>query len=173
MSKQSKWYKILAVTIVATIMLTTVCLACDPHTIGFWGNKNGEKVINAFSPAVWIQLSNFLNLKDADGNDFNPTNFAQFKTWLRGANAVNMKYMLSAQLAAAELTMITQYSPDMMTLMLSVDTRIDPDGAVSLPDLIWLANNALNTLDADADREMLGLYSNALDNFNNNLNIIP
>ena len=44
-----------------------------------------------------------LNLRNANGTNFEPTTKGQVKTWLLGATATNMAYMLSAQLAAMEL----------------------------------------------------------------------
>ena len=44
-----------------------------------------------------------LNLRNADGSNFDPTTPAQVKTWLSKATATNMAYMLSAQLAAMAL----------------------------------------------------------------------
>lgn len=62
-------------------------------TLGFWSNKNGEKLYNN---AVAVAQ----NLRDASGNPFDPANHKQFKAWILSASATNMAYMLSAQLAA-------------------------------------------------------------------------
>ncbi|MEQ8235498.1 MAG: InlB B-repeat-containing protein [Syntrophomonadaceae bacterium] len=132
-------------------------------TIGFWGNKNGKKEIDKIA-GVWTQLS-ALNLKNADGSNFDPASFAQFNSWLQAANAENMQYMLSAQLAAAELNVLSGYVAP--TVMLVVDPAIDADGLISVGDLIAAANNALATLDPVADKGLLGKYKNALDMFNN------
>ena len=69
------------------------------RTIGFWGNKNGQALINAADLAALSAC----NLVNADGSPFNPTTKAQVKTWLQKATATNMAYMLSAQLAAMKL----------------------------------------------------------------------
>ena len=44
-----------------------------------------------------------LNLRNANGTDFNPTTYAAFRTWILAATATNMAYMLSAQLSAMDL----------------------------------------------------------------------
>src|SRR5262249_14381246 len=78
-------------------------------TLGFWSNKNGENKINDAPNGAADELAmlSALCLKNAgpapNGSDFNPTTYAQLKTWLLAANATNMAYMLSAQLAAMEL----------------------------------------------------------------------
>jgi hypothetical protein len=71
-------------------------------TIGWWGNKAGQALIGSDDLAM---LSG-LNLVNADGSAFDPTTYAQLKTWLSKASATNMAYMLSAQLAAMELNVL-------------------------------------------------------------------
>jgi hypothetical protein len=77
-------------------------------TLGYWGNKNGEKILSLNDPA-WRNLLNGLNLRNANGTDFVigtgafSTAYTQFRLWILGATATNMSYMLSAQLAAAAL----------------------------------------------------------------------
>jgi hypothetical protein len=170
MLKSRKWFIVLVAVLLISVMFTVECFACHLFTIGFWGNKNGERTI-ATIPNVWNQLSYF-NLKDGEGNDFDPANFTQFKEWLRGANASNIKYMLSAQLAGALLNYLNFFVAEPWTVMVSVDTRISPSGVIRVQDLIGIANGLLNTLDADADKEILAMYSNALDMFNNYQNVI-
>ncbi len=73
-------------------------------TIGFWSNKNGQNLENAAD----FTLLTGLNLRSANGTskDFTGTlaqNKTAFSSWLLNANATNMAYMLSAQLAAMEL----------------------------------------------------------------------
>ena len=80
------------------------------HTLGFWRNNNGKAILQANDPA-WRNLLNGLNLKNATGGDFTvPTGgtfLNAFNVWSaydQGANATNMAYMLSAQLAANVLS---------------------------------------------------------------------
>jgi hypothetical protein len=79
------------------------------HTIGFWRNNNGRRILEVNDPA-WRTLVNSLNLRKADGTSFTvPTTgsfanaFSIWSTWLQNATATNMAYMLSAQLAATTL----------------------------------------------------------------------
>ena len=68
-------------------------------TIGYYSNKNGQKTITADDLAYLRTL----NLRNANGSDFDPTTAAQVATFLTNANAVNMANMLSAQLIATVL----------------------------------------------------------------------
>jgi len=82
-------------------------------TLGFWSNKNGNKILTGSSngtggtllPAVVNLLNSPCNggavLRNANGTIHTFTNsYSAFRTWLLGANATNMAYMLSAQLVA-------------------------------------------------------------------------
>jgi len=78
-------------------------------TLGYWSNKNGQQILMNVDPQ-WRTLLNGLNLRNANGTPYTvPTtgNFGtaynNFRTWLLGATATNMAYMLSAQLAATTL----------------------------------------------------------------------
>jgi len=71
-------------------------------TLGYWSNKNGQARITA---ANLLQLRS-LNLRNANGSDFDPTTAKTLATWLLNATATNMAYMLSAQLATMELNVL-------------------------------------------------------------------
>jgi hypothetical protein len=74
-------------------------------TLGYWSNKNGQAAQFGTTAAATATLAflSALNLRNADGSAFDPTTYAAFRTWLLGATATNMAYMLSAQLAAMKL----------------------------------------------------------------------
>lgn len=148
-----------------------VCVgAGGGHTLGFWSNKNGEKQMrdNSSLEPELLLLRN-LNLRNANGTNFDPTTYAQFRTWLLAATADNMAYMLSAQLAA---------------MALNVEA-----GFVSASALVWNGGAfvTINAVMADADAS-LGAHGltpaghperayqealkNTLDNANNNLNFL-
>jgi hypothetical protein len=88
-----------------TVRFGNVCLGSGGGlTLGFWSNKNGQNA--QFSTALAAGTLSFLsglNLRNADGSNFDPTTYTQFRTWILGATATNMATMLSAQLAATEL----------------------------------------------------------------------
>jgi len=79
-------------------------------TLGFWSNKNGQKILTgsttgtALNQTTMNVLNSCASLRNANGtiHTFTGT-YADFRTWLLGANATNMAYMLSAQLATLKL----------------------------------------------------------------------
>jgi hypothetical protein len=86
-----------------------LCPASGGLTIGYWGNNNGNALLKGYDGA-WRGIVNALNLKNANGTAFTVSTADGFATvikvwnsWLQGANAVNMAYMLSAQLSATKL----------------------------------------------------------------------
>jgi SdrD B-like protein len=103
-----------------------VCLGAGGGlTLGFWSSKNGFNTMNDGNSIVSeLNLLSGLNLRNANGTDFNPvcycasgacppgvpannpnacTTATAFRSWILSATATNMAYMLSAQLAAMEL----------------------------------------------------------------------
>jgi hypothetical protein len=89
-----------------TVTFGNVCLGPGGGlTLGFWSNKNGQKLETA---ADFTFLSNSLCLVNASGGHQTfsttlATAKTQLNTWLLNATATNMAYMLSAQLATMEL----------------------------------------------------------------------
>jgi hypothetical protein len=73
---------------------------------GFWTNKNGDALAkDGGNYTDELNVLNALNLRDAAGAHYNPgLSYANYKTWNTNANAVNMSYMLSAQLSALALS---------------------------------------------------------------------
>lgn len=143
----------------------------DARTKGFWANKNGQKLITNGD----LEVLRGLNLRNADGSDFDPANKAQLRKWLRKATATNMANMLSVQLAAMQLNLlhgdVTGVAEDSGILV------TNPDGTlrnVTVADLILEADAALATspyvLGGDPLRPYLESLKNALDDANNNLN---
>jgi hypothetical protein len=108
-----------------------------------------------------------LNLVDGKGSDFNPTNFTQFRNWLLAADATNMSYMLSAQMAATALNVRCAGMDG--TAFIAHPLTGAP---VRIADLIAEANTFLatnkNTTKAGAARDKATAYKNAFDNLNNN-----
>ena len=93
------------------------------RTIGFWGNPNGKLNLSMHDPA-WRHDLNALGLRKANGTAFTvPTTgsfanaYAAFKAWLHDANATNMAYMLSAQLAATTLSVECGWLDDAQSVL--------------------------------------------------------
>ena len=155
-------------------------------TIGFWSNKNGEKKINdgpnGASPELAALRS--LNLRNADGSNFNPTTYAQLKTWLLNAKATNMAYMLSAQLAATYLDVEAGFvdgtdvilTPSLIPFAASIPGLDPSTGELKINDLIAAANTALGadglTKSGDPNRPLQEALKNVLDAVNNNTMIV-
>ena len=90
----------LAADDIGTLDFGNVCLGAGGGlTLGFWSNKNGQLRFGGDDLALLVSL----NLRNANGSAFDPTGYTVFRTWILGATAANMAYMLSAQLAAMEL----------------------------------------------------------------------
>ena len=87
----------------AVVNFGNVCLgAGGGKTLGFWSNKNGAKIItDSGALATIINPLPLVNGSGAYVADF--ANHGAFKSWILGASATNMAYMLSAQLAAMAL----------------------------------------------------------------------
>ena len=128
-----------------------------------------------------------LNLRDATGSNFDPVSYnslptnTAFRPWILGANAVNMSYMLSAQLAAMELNVEAGYvsgsslvyAPGLIPYAIP---GLTPTGFISINDLMTAANSALGvdgyTPAGDPNRAVQGALKNVLDAANNNKNFL-
>jgi hypothetical protein len=177
-----------------TIKFGNVCLGAGGGlTIGFWGNKNGEAVMNNCTGGMTNNLAflTSLNLRNADGTCFDPTKYTQFNAWLQQANAVNMAYMLSAQLAGMELNVrengcatSTQFGGGVngSSLIYAPGTlSANAAGFATIQAVMDEANALLGTVDCktklviqsgSALRARADALKTALDNANNNRNIV-
>jgi hypothetical protein len=154
-------------SIVTGVYFGNLCLGKGGGlTLGFWSNKNGQALITSTDLASLTAL----NLVNANGSNFDPTSKTQYRTWVLSATAVNMAYMLSAQLSAMELNVSHGfvngggliYAPGIVP------------GSTFLPvgTVMNLANQSLGahpyTVSGSADRTYQEALKNALDNANNN-----
>ena len=108
-------------------------------TIGFWGNKNGLKLIGSTDLAMLVGL----NLRDATGNNFDPATANAFQTWLSKASSTNMAYMLSAQLAAMELNVFNGMVAGTALVYAPGVTGANGAGFITVNDLMTAANTEL------------------------------
>lgn len=137
---------------------------CNGKTIGFWGNPNGKAIIVAGN---FLDVLPSLHLVDEFGVPFATHDIDVFDDWLQGANAVNMAYMLSAQLVAMQFNVMNG----------NVDIRcqiVTPRHEfLSVDRLIEQAIKALikdpYTPDGDPNRARQEMLKNLLDDANNNL----
>jgi hypothetical protein len=156
-----------------TVEFGNLCLGPGGgHTLGFWSNKNGQGYIDT------NDLSNLssLNLKTADGNNFNPANYASFRTWILNAKATNMAYMLSAQLAAMELNVYNGPVNGNAIIYAPGTTSANALGYATVNAVMAEANTELGlhsvTLAGRPYRAYQEALKNALDAANNNMNFV-
>ena len=164
-------------TAVASYGVTQCLGAGGGHTLGFWSNKNGQALITDSH----ITALNALNLRNESGSNFDlnsalSPNKTNLRNWLLSANATNMAYMLSAQLAAMKLNVLTN-GVDGASLIYSPGTGIgNPLGFASVNDVMSAANALLESnpmiLDGNRIRPRAEALKTALDKANNNLNFL-
>jgi len=139
------------------------------RTIGFWGNKNGLALLTQadFAALTALRLVN----KNGTDRDFTSTlnnNKKDLESWLQKADAVNMAYMLSAQLAAMKLNVLHGFV-DGNAFALCYNGTIN--------QLIAAANTALvadqQTPAGDPNRATQEALKNCLDALNNGGSVVP
>jgi hypothetical protein len=147
-------------------------------TLGFWSNKNGQKL----ETAADFTLLTSLCLRTANGSnqDFTgslATNKTALNKWLLSADAVNMAYMLSAQLTAMELNVSHGFVSGNALVYAGACGNTGTDSAyITINDLMTAANAALcadgYTPSGDPNRTTQECLKNALDDANNNKNFV-
>ncbi|MBK9387813.1 MAG: hypothetical protein IPN34_23600 [Planctomycetes bacterium] len=139
---------------------------CEGRTIGFWRNRNGTALITQYGI---LPTLNGLCLADATGTMANPpATLSSWGAWLQGANARNMAYMLSAQLAGMHCNVLAG----------NVDANCVVNGGslgnLTIAELMRRAVDALcadgYTPSGDPNRALQGALKDALDAANNNTN---
>jgi hypothetical protein len=151
-----------------------VCLGAGGGlTLGFWSNKNGQKLVTSSDLALLTSL-NLIQPKTSlpHWQAFDPATKSQVATWLLNANATNMAYMLSAQLAAMELNVAHGFVDGGATVWVGGSIN----AFMTINDLMTAANTELGlapyTVGASADRTLEETYKSALDAANNNVNFV-
>lgn len=155
----------------ATVNFGDVCTgAGGAHTLGYWSNKNGQAKFQTV-PGVLGELA-ALNLRNEDGSAFDPANYASFRSWLLSGRAVNMAYMLSVQLAAMKLNVLSGDVPGTAMVLAVGAAGANPAGFISVNALVAEANESLGlyatTRAGMEPRGYQELLKNALDAANNN-----
>lgn len=138
---------------------------CEARTIGFWRNKHGKDIVTNLD---LLPLLSALNIVDENGIAVSFSSFNAYKAWLKGANSVNMAYMLSAQLVAMHNNVAAGFVDG---FCVTDDPQLGP---ISINDLMMQATMSLLAdpftpvgHPARASQEAL---KNALDRANNNSN---
>jgi len=155
-----------------------VCLgAGGGRTLGFWSNKNGQAIMkNGDNFAAALAFLSGLNLRNADGTNFDPATYAAFRTGLLNASATNMAYMLSAQLAAMELNVRYDFVNGNALIYAPGTNSANANGFATVNAVMAEANTELGVhgtaYSGDAWRSYQEALKNALDNANNNLTFV-
>ncbi|MBL0420785.1 hypothetical protein JI739_10555 [Ramlibacter sp. AW1] len=157
----------------ATVKFGNVCLgAGNGHTLGFWQNKNGKAAIENAAD-IYAGLGT-LTLRDANGEDVNPTTHEELRAFLLGGSATNMAHMLSVQMATMWLN-TRAGGVDRNGLVYAgpgAFTGVNDSGFITVEALINLANASLVsdsvTLSGHAQRAYQETLKDLLDNLNNN-----
>jgi hypothetical protein len=139
-----------------------VCLMPDTggKTLGFWSNKNGQALIIDSD----VTELNALNLYKPTGWMCPPfTDKTQIKSYLLSATAVDMSWMLSAQLIATELNVLHGFLSGSTMVYVGPSTYV-PSGFISIDEIMANANTAL----LSGTRAEQEYWKNLLDGLNNN-----
>lgn len=158
-----------------------VCLGgADAKSTGFWIGKQGKAVFDGleqWQKYTLLSSLNYLNLRNADGTDFNPWSYDQplsyerLRIWLQQANAKNMAYKLSAELATLKLNVATGIiGGDRMVYAPGIKYGWNNNGFISVNDLIDYTNNLLavngKSFGGDAGRYQMESLKNLLEEIN-------
>jgi hypothetical protein len=150
-----------------------VCLgAGGGRTLGFWSNKNGQSVMNGLGMSYILGQLSALNLVKADGSPFDPNSYTEFRNWILSANATNMAYMLSAQMAAMYLNVQARFVSASALVYAPGTNSANAAGFATVGALLDEANTELDThhtaYDGDPWRSYQEALKNAFDWANNN-----
>jgi hypothetical protein len=150
-----------------------VCLGTGGgRTLGFWSNKNGQSVMNGLGMSTILSELSALNLVKADGSPFNPNSYTEFRNWILSANATNMAYMLSAQMAAMYLNMRAGFVSASALVYAPGTNSANATGFATVGNLLNEANAELaahpTAYDGDPWRSYQEALKNAFDWANNN-----
>jgi hypothetical protein len=113
-----------------------------------------------------------LNLVKADGSPFDPNSYTEFRNWILSANATNMAYMLSAQMAAMYLNVQARFVSASALVYAPGTNSANAAGFATVGALLDEANTELDThptaYDGDPWRSYQEALKNAFDWANNN-----
>jgi hypothetical protein len=155
MPSQSTWVAITsksrAVTMGSSSLLLKFGNACfgpggADGTPGFWRSPNGQALINDPPNGAQPELDMLtaLCLRNANGTDFDPKNYADLKNWMQGGNSVNAAYSLSVHFACVKLNLESGRTADVNALIYAPGTTsANAQGFAPLNDVMNEANELL------------------------------
>lgn len=140
------------------------------HTKGYWTNKHGQATFADDSAGAEAMLQG-LHLRNEDGSDFDPTSYADYKSWLKSARATNAANMLSAQLSALALNVHFGFVDADQYIQAAGSSSANAAGFATVQDIIVEADAALDangtTVGDDPNRAKQLLLSAIIDAANN------
>jgi hypothetical protein len=161
-----------------TVEFGNLCLGSGGgHTLGFWSNKNGQATMNdGGTLAPELNLLNGKCLSNGSGNQPDFGDYTAFRNWLLAANATNMSYMLSAQLAAMELNIEAGFVAPGALIYAPGTTSANGLGFATVGAVVAEAEAELclhaTAFAGDPNRSYQEALKNALDKANNNMTFV-
>lgn len=157
----------------ALVEFGNVCLGAGGGlTLGFWSNKNGQALIGLMDLAALSAL----NLRNAEGTNFDTSDKKAFRTWILSATAENMAYMLSAQMAAMDLNVWKGFVNGDALIYAPGVAGANSLGFATVNQVLYQANYMLGLYGTayagDPWRAHMEALKNALDAANNNTNFV-
>ena len=111
----------------------------DARSKGYWQSGQGRRFVQ--QEQLLDELS-LLNLRDQAGVDFDPAKTNEWRKWLQKANAQNMAYQLSAQMAAVWLNIEADFvDADDVVLIQKQDGTL---AFLDISDVVDAANEVLS-----------------------------
>jgi hypothetical protein len=149
-------------------------------TLGFWSNKNGNKILTGNANGTGtlllgpvVTLLNSCQLVNANGSLHTFTNsYSAFRSWLLGATATNMAYMLSAQLATLKLD-VAYGLPLVDGNAFDLCSHMTINGLISAACDQLAAPGGNYTISGDPTRLAEEMLKNCIDAINNNGDVVP
>jgi hypothetical protein len=160
-----------------TLSFGNVCLGGGGgHEVSYWMSKKGEATLNNLGIDNELSWLRYMNLINADGSDFDPYSYMQLQTWLQRANAQNMLYMLSAQMAAMFLNVEAGFVNYNAIVYIPGCGTMGNNNFMYAVSLVWNTNNLLyyyhNSPGKDPDRSYFACLKNGLGDANSNLTFV-
>jgi len=176
-------------TICTQKVIVTCVYTPGGHTLGFWSNKNGQVLEDGADLCTLTAL----NLRTGNGAAYDPLSAAicagtpttaqinsartGLSTWLLNADATSMAYMLSAQLAATQLSVLNGFTDptvivDVIGGVRNINQEIAYANSLLANPIVGGTFNGLNgsvTKTATALRAEQERVKNILDKINNGL----
>jgi hypothetical protein len=115
-------------------------------TPGFWRSPNGQNLINDApnGAAPELAMLTALNLRNANGTEFDPPSYPKLREWMQGGNAVNAAYSLSVHFACVKLNLESGRTADANALIYAPGTTsANAQGFAPLNDVMNEANELL------------------------------